>query len=95
MAYSYQDAAPTYANAYLWPVLQNVVEARDWPDRRAFDLGCGNGATCKMLSSLGFDAFGVDTSESGIAMAQANGVMRGLAAHMTILRALTEPFRLL
>jgi 2-polyprenyl-6-hydroxyphenyl methylase/3-demethylubiquinone-9 3-methyltransferase len=74
MAYSYQDAAPTYANAYLWPALKNIVEAHDWPDRRAFDLGCGNGATCKMLSSLGFDAFGVDTSESGIAMAQANGV---------------------
>jgi hypothetical protein len=21
---------------------------RQWPDKRAFDLGCGNGATCHM-----------------------------------------------
>ena len=74
MAYSYRDAAPTYANAYLWPALKSIVESRKWPDQRAFDLGCGNGATCKMLASLGFDTVGVDTSESGIAIAQANGV---------------------
>jgi 2-polyprenyl-3-methyl-5-hydroxy-6-metoxy-1,4-benzoquinol methylase len=68
--YRYEDADPTYASTYLWPVLRNVIEARDWPERRAFDLGCGNGATCKMLSALGFDVAGVDTSESGIANAQ-------------------------
>jgi 2-polyprenyl-6-hydroxyphenyl methylase/3-demethylubiquinone-9 3-methyltransferase len=70
ITYQYQDANPTYANAYEWPVLRNVIEAHDWPHRRAFDLGCGNGATCNMLSRLGFDVTGVDTSESGIANAQ-------------------------
>jgi 2-polyprenyl-3-methyl-5-hydroxy-6-metoxy-1,4-benzoquinol methylase len=69
--YQYHDANPTYANAYLWPALKSVIEAREWPDRRAFDLGCGNGATCGMLSDLGFAVTGVDTSESGIAQAQA------------------------
>jgi 2-polyprenyl-3-methyl-5-hydroxy-6-metoxy-1,4-benzoquinol methylase len=68
--YKYQDADPTYANAYLWPVLRDVIEAHDFSQRRAFDLGCGNGATCNMLSVLGFDVVGVDTSESGIANAQ-------------------------
>jgi 2-polyprenyl-3-methyl-5-hydroxy-6-metoxy-1,4-benzoquinol methylase len=68
--YEYRDADPTHANAYLWPVLRNVISARDWPLRRAFDLGCGNGATCNMLSDLGFDVTGVDTSESGVANAQ-------------------------
>jgi 2-polyprenyl-6-hydroxyphenyl methylase/3-demethylubiquinone-9 3-methyltransferase len=67
----YHDASPTYANTYLWPALKNVIEARDWPDRRAFDLGCGNGATCGMLSDLGFAVTGVDASPSGIAQAQA------------------------
>src|SRR5262249_55476321 len=42
-----------------------------WPDRRAFDLGCGNGATCDMLAQMGFAVTGVDTSESGIAQARA------------------------
>jgi 2-polyprenyl-3-methyl-5-hydroxy-6-metoxy-1,4-benzoquinol methylase len=65
--YQYKDAEPTWANAYLWPALRNVVEKHVWPQRRAFDLGCGNGATCNMLSILGFDVTGVDTSETGIA----------------------------
>src|ERR1700738_3290143 len=68
--YQYKDAEPTWANEYLWPVLRNVIETRNWPQRRAFDLGCGNGATCNMLSTLGFDVSGVDTSSSGIAHAQ-------------------------
>ena len=68
--YGYRDADPTYANAYLWPVLRKVIQEHAWHQRRAFDLGCGNGATCNMLSELGFDAAGVDTSESGIANAQ-------------------------
>ncbi len=65
--YQYQDAEPTWANAYLWPALRSVVERHVWPQRRAFDLGCGNGATCNMLSILGFDVTGVDTSQTGIA----------------------------
>jgi 2-polyprenyl-3-methyl-5-hydroxy-6-metoxy-1,4-benzoquinol methylase len=76
----YYDAAPTYANAYLWPVLQTLLRCRDWPVRRAFDLGCGNGATCKMLESLGFETTGVDTSESGIALARSNGVQAYLGS---------------
>jgi 2-polyprenyl-3-methyl-5-hydroxy-6-metoxy-1,4-benzoquinol methylase len=71
---TYHNAAPTYANAYLWPALARFIASRDWPERRAFDLGCGNGATCRMIMSLGFDAIGVDTSESGIAIARASGV---------------------
>jgi 2-polyprenyl-6-hydroxyphenyl methylase/3-demethylubiquinone-9 3-methyltransferase len=69
-AYSYCDANPIDAHAYLWPALKNVILTRDWPDRRAFDLGCGNGATCGMLSRLGFAVTGVDTSQSGIAQAR-------------------------
>ena len=79
-SYAYHDAAPTHANAYLWPALQSLIRSRDWPARRAFDLGCGNGATCKMLASLGFETIGVDTSESGIALARSNGVQAHLGS---------------
>jgi 2-polyprenyl-3-methyl-5-hydroxy-6-metoxy-1,4-benzoquinol methylase len=68
----YRDAAPTYANAYLWPLLRKAIEERSWASRRAFDLGCGNGATCNMLTELGFNTTGVDISESGIAQAKAS-----------------------
>jgi len=34
-----------------------------------FEIGCGNGATADMLGQLGFDVTGVDTSISGIQIA--------------------------
>lgn len=37
---------------------------------RAFDLGCGNGATTSFLSGIGYDARGVDLSDTGIALAK-------------------------
>jgi 2-polyprenyl-3-methyl-5-hydroxy-6-metoxy-1,4-benzoquinol methylase len=69
--WQYDNDQPACANAYLWPALKKVIETREWPERRAFDLGCGNGATCGMLSKLGFAVTGIDISESGIAQAQA------------------------
>ena len=66
MSYKYNDAKPTYANAYLWPALECEILRKSWSRKRAFDLGCGNGATCDMLSKQGFDVVGVDTSSSGI-----------------------------
>ncbi len=69
--FHYHDAAPTHAHAYLWPALKKVIESREWRDLRAFDLGCGSGATCGMLADFGFAVTGVDSSESGIAQAQA------------------------
>jgi 2-polyprenyl-6-hydroxyphenyl methylase/3-demethylubiquinone-9 3-methyltransferase len=70
VTYHYRDGNSNCSHAYLWPTLKNIIDGRDWPDRRAFDLGCGNGATCGMLADLGFDVTGVDTSQSGIAQAQ-------------------------
>ena len=37
---------------------------------RAFDLGCGKGGTCRMLSNLGFQVVGVDPSANRIAQAR-------------------------
>jgi 2-polyprenyl-6-hydroxyphenyl methylase/3-demethylubiquinone-9 3-methyltransferase len=50
----------------LWPVIKGEIARLDWPDKRAFDLGCGNGATCHMLSTLGFKVVGIDPSAAGI-----------------------------
>jgi 2-polyprenyl-3-methyl-5-hydroxy-6-metoxy-1,4-benzoquinol methylase len=70
--YAYSDAAPTWANHYLWPVLRGEIALiPTMPNRRrALDLGCGNGATSGMLAALGFDMTGIDTSESGITQAR-------------------------
>jgi 2-polyprenyl-3-methyl-5-hydroxy-6-metoxy-1,4-benzoquinol methylase len=66
---AYTDTASTWANAYLWPAINQIIAKHDWADRRAFDLGCGNGATAHMLSEHGFSVVGVDTSESGVSLA--------------------------
>jgi 2-polyprenyl-3-methyl-5-hydroxy-6-metoxy-1,4-benzoquinol methylase len=68
----YESTAPTWANAYLWPVLREILSERSLSERRAFDLGCGNGATANMLFELGYEVTGVDLSESGIALARRN-----------------------
>src|SRR5690242_2090209 len=60
--YAYHDAEPTYSNGYLWPELRRIVGTPG----RAFDLGCGNGATANMLTEAGFSVIGVDPSEEGI-----------------------------
>jgi len=72
--YRYYDTEPTCSNSYLWPVLRNFIASKSWPQKRAFDLGCGSGATCRMLSEEGFEVVGVDPSESGVSLAKASGV---------------------
>ena len=68
--YEFHDAEPLWGSQYLWPVIRSIVSSHTFPSRRAFDLGCGNGATSNMLSELGFDVTGVDPSDSGIKIAQ-------------------------
>ncbi len=75
------DSAPDYidyryagADApwdhYLWPAIKTLISERQWADRRAFELGCGNGATANMLSGLGFEVTAIDMSEEGVAIAR-------------------------
>ena len=70
--YDYANAAPSHTSRYLWPTLDKVIGS-DWPyERRAFEIGCGNGATARMLLRYGFSATGIDPSESGVEIAKAN-----------------------
>jgi 2-polyprenyl-3-methyl-5-hydroxy-6-metoxy-1,4-benzoquinol methylase len=68
--YHFADAGPTWANPYLWPIVQRIAVTERLRARRAFDLGCGSGATANMLSQRGFDVVGVDPSGRGIALAR-------------------------
>jgi 2-polyprenyl-3-methyl-5-hydroxy-6-metoxy-1,4-benzoquinol methylase len=42
--------------------------------RRLFDLGCGNGATARLLAAEGWAVAGVDPSQEGVAYARASGL---------------------
>lgn len=67
----YRSAAPTWAQRYLLPVVRAEIERLGLVDRRAFDLGCGNGSFAVALRDMSFSVAGADPSPSGIAIAQA------------------------
>jgi 2-polyprenyl-3-methyl-5-hydroxy-6-metoxy-1,4-benzoquinol methylase len=66
--YRYGSAGPGWAHSYLFPHLLAMLDGTQGP---ILDLGCGNGAVARALVSRGYDAYGVDASESGIALANA------------------------
>lgn len=64
----------------MWiPVWEELNRVRT-EDKRIFEIGCGNGATAKRLSDLGYDVVGVDPSESGIRVA--NKAFPGLCLYV-------------
>jgi len=71
-AYGYRHSGPPHQQAYLQPWLDKLIATRSWPiASRALDYGCGNGWFTGWLERQGFEAVGVDLSESGINIAQA------------------------
>jgi 2-polyprenyl-6-hydroxyphenyl methylase/3-demethylubiquinone-9 3-methyltransferase len=66
-SYSYHDASLNASHAYLLPRLAKILDGIG--ARRAFELGCGNGAVASWLHDRGIDVTGVDASESGIQQA--------------------------
>ena len=74
--YRWTSADATCAHPYLMPAVHRFLEAglAEGRARRVFDLGCGNGATARMLAAEGWEVAGVDPSEEGIAHASATGL---------------------
>jgi 2-polyprenyl-3-methyl-5-hydroxy-6-metoxy-1,4-benzoquinol methylase len=76
IGYRWSSAEPTCANEYIMPAVRRalaggLVAGRA---RRAFDLGCGNGATARTLAAEGWQVAGIDPSQEGIAHAKATGL---------------------
>ena len=67
--YRYTVGGPTWSNRYIWGPVCDILSRYHVPDKRVFEIGCGNGATANMLSRLGYDVNGIDPSESGIKVA--------------------------
>jgi 2-polyprenyl-6-hydroxyphenyl methylase/3-demethylubiquinone-9 3-methyltransferase len=65
--YRYADESSTEAHSYLWPRLNAILDRIG--SKKAFEIGCGNGATAHMLSRRGFSITGIDPSTEGIARA--------------------------
>lgn len=70
IVYNYYHPNPSFSHTYLWPVVKKVLSSDVFSERRAFEIGCGQGATANMLAEFGFSVTGVDPSETGIDIAR-------------------------
>ncbi len=65
--YGYNGTGLGHVHGYLTqPLLAQLDPAKN---RCILDMGCGNGSLTRVLLERGFDCYGVDASESGIAIA--------------------------
>ncbi len=67
--YGWHEGA-VWSHQYLTPVVEAMLVGEQ--RRTILDLGCGNGALACRLLGQGFDVYGSDASESGIAVANAS-----------------------
>lgn len=67
--YLYNTDRPICSSGYLWEPLTAILTKSRASNKKVFEIGCGNGATANMLDQLGYDVTGVDTSISGIEIA--------------------------
>jgi 2-polyprenyl-3-methyl-5-hydroxy-6-metoxy-1,4-benzoquinol methylase len=72
--FRWENALQTCAHTYLIPELEKIIHQleRNGFERRAFDLGCGNGVIANWLSLRGWEVVGVDSSTEGIFHANKN-----------------------
>ncbi len=59
----------SHTHSYLFPTVLRTLKSSAAP--RVFELGCGNGATCRALTANGYDVIGVDPSVEGVRIANA------------------------
>lgn len=69
--YRWSSSSLTDAHNFLLPALAKLVEDLETRgvQRRAFDLGCGNGSVANWLSQRGWVVIGIDPSVEGITQA--------------------------
>jgi len=66
--YGYTNNEPSHTFFYLHDALLTMLN-KD-ANRCILDLGCGNGHLVSYLAKQGYDAYGTDASENGIAIAK-------------------------
>ena len=66
--YGWQDRA-TDAHSYLYLTLSKILNESEYKAKKILDVGCGNGEIASRLLNAGFDVYGIDASETGVAIA--------------------------
>lgn len=63
--YSWSDAQFTNAHSYLLPEIEKQLSGKE----TILDVGCGNGVIANYLIEKGYNVYGTDASDTGIAIA--------------------------
>lgn len=70
----YQDynwsTTEAYSTNYILPKIIELLDKKK--NKCILDLGCGNGLMTKAILEMGYDIYGIDASETGIAIASKN-----------------------
>lgn len=66
--YSFTTSAPAHTFGYLLRPLLHMLDKNE--NKMILDVGCGNGFLANYLLKKGFEAYGTDASEQGIAIAK-------------------------
>jgi 2-polyprenyl-3-methyl-5-hydroxy-6-metoxy-1,4-benzoquinol methylase len=66
--YGFQTGAPAHTFVYLQAPILSLLNKQT--NRTILDLGCGNGYLANFLVNQGFNVYGTDASEEGIAIAK-------------------------
>jgi 2-polyprenyl-3-methyl-5-hydroxy-6-metoxy-1,4-benzoquinol methylase len=66
--YGFHNAGPTHNFSYQLSALLKLIDKTE--NKYILDLGCGNGYLVNYLVELGYNAYGTDASEQGVAIAK-------------------------
>ena len=66
--YGYSNADYNHINSYILAPILEILNKTD--GKKILDIGCGNGWLTNLLIEKGYEAYGTDASESGIAIAK-------------------------
>ncbi len=72
--YAYSHGELDHSQAYLFSPILRLI--RDKKDYVILDLGCGNGSLVNKLIELGYNAYGIDASKTGIEIAKSKNPNR-------------------
>ena len=79
--YGYQNNEYSHINSYILTPVLNILKKKE--NRKILDIGCGNGWLTNLLIEKGYDAYGTDASESGIAIGKRKNADRFFVQDLT------------
>lgn len=68
--YNFHSESSSHTQNYLSPVVEKLLQTLQ--SKTILDVGCGNGALAASLMQKGYNVYGIDASETGIAIAKKN-----------------------